>query len=274
MTFFLQLLFEAALTVAGFFLLWFLLRARIRRFLELDKLLEGVRDEARALVIELNESADRSVSLVEDRSAALRELLDEVDRRMGLAKRELEKRAVEREVYTKLAQRRPIVPRDVDAPLQASLREPRRAAGSAATPAAAPAAIPAATPTAAPAAILGREGPIPLTLRPETLRVAEEGRSDSSSTDRPRDAERPRGAAQPRDAEPVSALESERILERRRGPELRVSEENLAPGPSLREQAVGLYRKGFSADIIAARLGATVAEIELLVEIEERRSGV
>jgi len=266
MTFFLQLLFEAALTVAGFFLLWFLLRARIRRFLELDKLLEGVRDEARALVIELNESADRSVSLVEDRSAALRELLDEVDRRMGLAKRELEKRAVEREVYTKLAQRRPIVPRDVDAPLQASLREPRRAAGSAATP--------AATPTAAPAAILGREGPIPLTLRPETLRVAEEGRSDSSSTDRPRDAERPRGAAQPRDAEPVSALESERILERRRGPELRVSEENLAPGPSLREQAVGLYRKGFSADIIAARLGATVAEIELLVEIEERRSGV
>jgi hypothetical protein len=34
-----------------------------------------------------------------------------------------------------------------------------------------------------------------------------------------------------------------------------------------------MYRKGFSADIIAVRLGITVAEIELLIEIEERRLG-
>ncbi len=246
MTFFLQLLFEAALTVAGFFLLWFLLRARIRRFLELDNLLEGVRDESRALVIELNESADRSVSLVEDRIKSLHELLDEVDRRMGLARRELEKRAVEREVYAKLAQRRPIVPRDHEIPLQAAIREPRRTAE--------PEALPGS----------GADGPIALSLRPEPPRAAEA------------DAEGSRGEARAggqASSGQAPDFESPRGPERRRAPELRVADESVALGPGLREEAVGLYRKGFSADIIAARLGATVAEIELLVEIEERRSG-
>jgi hypothetical protein len=40
----------------------------------------------------------------------------------------------------------------------------------------------------------------------------------------------------------------------------------------MREEALELYRRGFSADLIAARTRATVAEIELLVEIEERRA--
>ena len=40
----------------------------------------------------------------------------------------------------------------------------------------------------------------------------------------------------------------------------------------MREEALDLYRRGFSADLIAARTGATVAEIELLLEIEERRA--
>lgn len=260
MSFLLELLFEAALTVAGFFLLWFLLRARIRRFLELDSLLEGVRDEARALVIELNESADRSVNLVEDRIKALNDLLDEVDRRMGLARREIEKRAVERELYTKLAQRRPIVPResgpsvqgldlqarrDIERPLRAAapIREEKpepRQADTVSSPAAAERGFDEA----------GGE-PIPLALRssiPE-MQGQRSGSDEARSSTAPEDRQR-------------------------RVPELHIAEENLAPGPSMREQAVELYRKGFSADIIAARLGVTVAEIELLVEMEERRSGI
>ncbi|HET7839870.1 MAG TPA: hypothetical protein VFL04_08920, partial [Rectinemataceae bacterium] len=47
--------------------------------------------------------------------------------------------------------------------------------------------------------------------------------------------------------------------------------EELLVRPSRNEEAFALHRKGFSADIIAAKLGATVAEIELLVEMEERR---
>ncbi|MGO8694611.1 MAG: hypothetical protein ACLQMF_13195 [Rectinemataceae bacterium] len=210
MSLFIQLLFVTAFEVAGFFALWFLLRARIRRFLELDNLLEGVRDEARALVIELNESADRSVSLVEDRMKALRELEGEIDKRMGLARHELEKRAMEREVYTKLAQRRPIVPRAGEPSAPTASQESRLDVESASS-------------SSGPASERG--GPVPLPLDP------------------------------------------------RRGPELRVSDEVLASKPNKRDEALDFYRKGFSADIIAVRLGMTVAEIELLVEIEERRSG-
>jgi hypothetical protein len=104
------ILLLAAGEVAGFFAIWFLLKARIRRYLELDELLAGVREEARSLVTELNATADRNVSLVEDRIASLRELLSEVDKRLGIARRELENREVEKEVYARLSQRRPIVP--------------------------------------------------------------------------------------------------------------------------------------------------------------------
>jgi hypothetical protein len=187
----------AAIEVAGLFAIWFRLKSKVRDYLELENLLSGVREEARALVLELNETADRNVSLVEDRMSALRELLDEVDRRIGVEKRELESRSIEREVYAKLSRRRPIVP---------AASEP----------------VPASFPD---------EGPIQLSL----------------------------GAAEAR--QPARAA-----------PEVRLSEDLLVSSKSKREEALELYRRGISAELIAARLGATVAEIELLVEVEERRA--
>jgi hypothetical protein len=210
-----------ALDLGGLVLLWFLLRARIRRFLELENLLSGVREESRALVMELNETADRNVSILEDRIAAIRGLLDEVDRRMGLARRELESRESEREVFEKLRRRRPIVPaQDED------------------------------------------EVPIPLELRASDSRpeALVEGASPVESRLR---------ASAPVAAKATEPREGEAP---RRIPEISLAAEAVTPVRSRREEAYDLYRKGFSADIIAARLGATVAEIELLVDIEERRS--
>lgn len=181
-----QFLLLAAIEVAGLFAIWFLIRARVRRYLEIDELLGGVREEARSLVLELNETADRNVSLVEDRMAALRELLGEADRRILVATRESAARQNEREVYAKLNKRRPIVPEE-----------------------------------------------------PITLSLGTEGRGTEES---------------------------------RQSPEVSTPERGVVPGPTKREEALELYRRGFSADLIAARTGATVAEIELLVEMEERRS--
>ena len=232
-----QFLALLALDLAGLVLLWFLLRARIRRFLEIDNLLSGVRDEARALVMELNETADRNVSLVEDRIVALRSLLDEVDRRMGVARRELESRETEREVFERLRRRRPILPEAGSERPPISLVVPQDEGG--ASPRGAP--PPPAEIDAAPGDRAARghspgDVPIPLSLR---------------------------GARRP-EAVPVEPVP-------RRIPEVGLSPDPIAPARSQREEAMDLYRKGFSADIIAARLGATVAEIELIVEMEERR---
>jgi hypothetical protein len=198
------ILLLAAGEVAGFFAIWFLLKARIRRYLELDELLAGVREEARSLVTELNATADRNVSLVEDRIASLRELLSEVDKRLGIARRELENREVEKEVYARLSQRRPIVPSSQ--PSTPAHERPHERPHERA------------------------QEPIPLTL----------GGSEGAS-------------------EPIAM------------PEIRVAAEPVKALKNRRESAVDLHRKGFSAEIIAARLGATVAEIELLVEMEEHR---
>jgi hypothetical protein len=206
----------AALELAGLFVIWFLLKSKIARYLELENLLDGVREEARALVLELNETADRNVSLVEDRMQSLRELLDEVDRRIGVEKRELGARAVEREVYEKLARRRPIVPAQEGqvAPEPQARRSPE--------------------PARPPARGGAEEAPIPLSL----------------------------GAAAAAEAQGAS----------RSAPSVSLSDELLFTSRTKREEALDLYRRGISADLIAARLGATVAEIELLVEVEERRA--
>jgi hypothetical protein len=214
-----QFLLLAAIEVAGLFAIWFLLRARVRRYLELENLLSGVREEARALVMELNETADRNVSLVEDRIVALHDLLDELDRRIGVERKILVTRDSEREVYAKLSKRRPIVPSEARSP-------ERREFADALAPGPVPAQPQASASVPAP-----QEGPITLNL----------------------------GSAS---AEPARST-----------PEIEVSERSVVPPRSKREEALDLHKRGFSADLIAARTGATVAEIELLVEIEERRSG-
>ena len=200
-----------AIEVGGLFAIWFLIKAKVRRYLELENLLSGVREEARALVLELNETADRNVSLVEDKMIALRELLDEVDRRMGLSRRELETRVNEREVYAKLSRRRPIVP-SAEPPMERP-----------------PALSPPALPGGEGPAKAQVEAPIQLNLGPEAQEA------------------------------------------NRSGPEVRVSEESIVPSKTKREEALDLFRRGISADLIAAKLGVTVAEIELLIEIEESR---
>jgi hypothetical protein len=215
----------AAIELAGLFGIWFFLKAKIGKYLELENLLDGVREEARALVLELNETADRNVSLVEDRMTSLRELLDEVDRRIGVEKRELGARAVERDVYEKLARRRPIVPIQEEriAPEPRPRRSPEAASQAEGSPS-------EATQSSAQA---GPQGvPIPLSL----------------------------GAA------------AETQGHSREAPAVSLSDELLFTSKTKREEALDLYRRGISADLIAARLGATVAEIELLVEVEERRS--
>jgi hypothetical protein len=210
----------AAIEVAGLFVIWFRLKSKVGSYLELENLLAGVREEARALVLELNETADRNVSLVEDRMSSLRELLAEVDRRIGVEKRELETRSVEREVYAKLARRRPIVP----APEANASPEPA----------------------------------------PQARRAPEPWMRESEPTASPR-----------REDEPIPldlGATAEARGSTRTVPEVALSEDILLASRTKREEALDLYRRGISADLIAARLGATVAEIELLVELEESRA--
>jgi len=229
-----QFLLLAAIEVAGLFAIWFLIRSRVRRYLELENLLGGVREEARALVMELNETADRNVSLVEDRMHALHDLLDELDRRIGVERKTLANRDSEREVYARLNKRRPIVPSEAgERSLLAEQAQPavqQAAVQQQALPQ-------AAQPPSQAAKLSGTDAPITLNL-----------------------------GSQQRSPDPAAAQDG------MAPPRFDLAEQPLVPAHSKRDVALDLYRRGFSADLIAARTGATVAEIELLVELEERRA--
>jgi hypothetical protein len=207
---FLALLAVDILGLAG---IYFYLKTKIKRALELDSLLDSIRKEVRALNIELNETTDRNISLIEDRMKSLHELLGEADRRMGVVKRELSRQETEREVYNHLGRRaqsaQSASPRNAENELSTSGPSPSVSGPAPATP----------------ASVDAGEGPIRLSL----------------------------GSARPM-------------------PEIVKAAASVIPPKTRREEALDLYRQGFSADIIAKRLGATVAEIELLVSLEEGRS--
>lgn len=235
-----------ALDLLGLGAIWLYTKARLNRALELDSLLDAIRKEVRALNIELNETADRNISLVEDRMDALRALLEEADRRMGVARRELERQASEREVYSRLG--RPL---------------PARAAAGAegdARPAGRPVRD---RPEGFPEAAMERPIAAPASPRGPAPRDDAEARALPGGDGR-------QGAGSPASRGPAGDGPI-RLDLGRRAPEIVQAKESVIPPKSLREEALELYFRGFSADIIAARLGATVAEIDLLISLEEER---
>lgn len=208
-----------ALDILGLAAIWFLLKARLRRALEVEGLLAEARRELRALSLELNETADRNITLLEDRLESLRDLLAEADRRLGLYRREIDNRAAEREVYTRLGR-------------------PRAASPGAER-------IAEATPP-----------PPKAELDPFASRAETAGRAGAPS--------RSIEEAELRTETPVR-LELGKTV-----PAVSKAAESVIPRRPMREEALDLYRKGFSADLIAARLGVTVAEIELLVSLADQ----
>lgn len=208
--------------------IWLYVRSRINRALGLDSLLSGIRKEVGILTTELNETTDRNISLVEDRMEALRGLLDEADRRMGVVRRELDTRAAENEVYSRLGR-----PRPLPVPVPAS---PQAAAPAGAGPVKPEPSLPGFDPAPA---------------------YLEAGRDGGEA--------RPQGGTASRGDGPI------RLDLPHKAVEIVQARESVIPARSLREQALELYSRGFSSDIIAARLGTTVAEMDLLISLEEER---
>lgn len=266
-----------AVEVLGLGLIWLILSARLRRALELDSFVEAVRREVRGLETELNEAADRDISLVEDRLEALRSLLEEADRRILTHRRELGNRQAETEIYDRLGLGRPRSgagrrdapagearlsgPRAGASPVDGMSRTPRAAAGNSLGEAA------AARGGAAELPLFPGE-PADGTTAPDAANVAAEPPRAGSGM---APEEKPAGAARPEATAEGGPI---RLDLARRLPEAARSRESVIPPRPLRERALELHDRGFSAEVIAARLGATVAEVELLVSMEEgRRAG-
>lgn len=90
------------LNAIAFTVLFLVVTRRIRRELSGEEVLSAIRDEVQSLIVELNQTTDRNVSLTEERMNRLQTLLREADRKIQLLDREIEKHQVGVDVYERL----------------------------------------------------------------------------------------------------------------------------------------------------------------------------
>ncbi len=196
--------------VGGLLLVYTLLRDRVRRATSAAAQMAELREEVSRLVVELNQTTERNVALLEDRISGLSDLLAAADRKIALLQREIEKHDVGVKVYSKLAE----------------------GASSSAAP--------------------QRQGPSRETLLREAL---------------PQEA--PPRQEPPRQEPRLSVELSERVEEGRK----RTEPSAGAPSPKadVHQKVVMLSRSGFSAPLIAARVGMPLGEVELIISLERQR---
>jgi hypothetical protein len=95
-----------AAVAAGYLIVYLVLRRKISRTLAAANVLREVREEVNRILVELNQTTHRNVSLLEDRIASLAELLARADKKIALARREAEKQELAEKLYSELAARR------------------------------------------------------------------------------------------------------------------------------------------------------------------------
>ncbi|MBN1686371.1 MAG: hypothetical protein JW852_06925 [Spirochaetales bacterium] len=93
-------------------LVYLLARKRINRLLGGEEALDAIKQEINRLIVELNQTADRNIGIIEARIARLKKLVEESDRKIALLGKESEKVRIGAEVYERLKRSRPLVPEE------------------------------------------------------------------------------------------------------------------------------------------------------------------
>ena len=98
----------AVAAMAGGFLY---LRNRIDKAVSGDQWISRIRDEIDELVLEMNQTAERNVALMEDRIRKMESLLEEADRKLIIMQKEAEKSDLSRQVYSHL-KKKTVLPKE------------------------------------------------------------------------------------------------------------------------------------------------------------------
>lgn len=78
---------------------------RIDRRLEPGRVVENIRSEINSIIVELNQTTDRNIGLLEDRVTRLNSVLEQADRRLAVLKREVESRSSSSQRYNDILQK-------------------------------------------------------------------------------------------------------------------------------------------------------------------------
>jgi hypothetical protein len=223
-----------ALNIAGLLFIFLFVRARIRKALDAEGLKEILRQEIGQLVRDLNQTTDRNITLLEDALRSLKEAMAEADRRVEVLKRESERRVQEGAVYDRLGRLRTSVSRGSES---------------------------GGAPRNAEPAVSASRYSVPASPAPETPAAARPNPEEFSAVGRTFQSQVYSDVTPGEEAESLQPSI----------PFVTFSSTPLRAKPPLKEEVISLNRRGISAEFIAAKLGITVAEVELIVSLEEQK---
>jgi hypothetical protein len=204
----------------------------IRRRTGIENILAVSREEVNRLIAEIDRATDRDARLVEERIASLRKVLEEADRRIAVLSRDLDRRRVSTGLYTAQGKFSPAP--ETPGPVPGAL--PGTAPSGAGFPGFE---TPAAAASSAPPGFAAPSAPVSPAFEPP---------GPVSGTAVPGAAAR--GPA-PSGVPPSAA--------------------GASSARSLTERVAELSRQGFAAELIAARLGLSLSEVELAIAVSRRR---
>ena len=98
--------FLVFLIAIGFIILYLVLKKKIETRTDSSAILAEIRDEIDRIIVELNQTTERNISLIEDRLAALSDQLGQADKRIALLRRERDKNEASTQVYASILQKR------------------------------------------------------------------------------------------------------------------------------------------------------------------------
>jgi len=221
-----------AFNAAGLAAMFFYFRRRIRRTLELDEILDRARDEIGGMIAELNQTTDRNVSLLEDRIAAAAAAVESAEKRFGALSLQAGNRNREREMFEKLSRAGSAIA------VQGGMRAADENAASRSPE-------PARSPEA------------DMRTSPQTSGGRPIRRTEAPSTD---------GARQAGGTEADGGSGEAKSM-----PRVKKSATPVDTGLSAHDRVVRLWEQGFSSELIAPKLGMTIAETDLIIAMEEQR---
>lgn len=102
-------------TVTGICLLaiysvYFLLNRKISKILDSEKILSRIDDEVNSLILELNQTTERNILLVEDRIVKLTQLIKDSDKSILILNKEFNRPKIEPLSYNNLSKKRIFIP--------------------------------------------------------------------------------------------------------------------------------------------------------------------
>lgn len=207
--------------------LYLVLNRKIDRRMSPDEMLDQIQRDVEEIITELNQTTDRNIGLIEDRVESLRSILENVDKRIGLLRRESEKQEASTALYNDILRRARTSNATGSAIANSAGGTVSDTAAGSADGAAAGSGFGTATPASRQKKRTKRDGVDPANMSEEDV------------------------APDPRDDRDSAATEAE------------------SGRKSMFDRVMQLHRQGFTSEMIAGRLGATLGEVELILSLQK-----